>query len=43
MTEGHGPTALPNDVTRPAAALATVARRHGMSLEETIEALRTAW
>jgi GntR family transcriptional regulator len=43
VTEGHGPTALPNDVTWAAAALATVARRHGMSLEETIEALRSAW
>lgn len=43
VTEGHVERPLPEDVTRAASALATVARCHGVSIESTIEALRTAW
>jgi DNA-binding transcriptional regulator YhcF (GntR family) len=43
VTQGHGRTTLPDDVTRSAAALATVAKSRGVSLETTIETLRSAW
>jgi len=43
VTEGHAERPLPEDVVRAASALAAAARRHGVSIEPTIEALRTAW
>jgi GntR family transcriptional regulator len=43
VTEGHAQRPFPEDVVGAASALATAARRHGVSIESTIEALRTAW
>jgi DNA-binding transcriptional regulator YhcF (GntR family) len=43
VTEGHGRTTFPDEVTRAAAALATATKSRGVSIEATVEALRTAW
>ena len=43
VTEGHAGQPLPQDVVKSMSELAAAARRHGLSIESTIEALRTAW
>jgi DNA-binding transcriptional regulator YhcF (GntR family) len=43
VTQGRGRTTFPEDVTRSAAALATVAKGRGVTVETTIEALRSVW
>ncbi len=43
VNQGHVREPFPDDVARAVAALATVARQHGVGIESTIEALRSAW
>jgi DNA-binding transcriptional regulator YhcF (GntR family) len=43
VTPGQKRPAFPDDVTRAAAALAKAAKLRRVSLDATIEALRTAW
>ena len=43
VTQGRGRTTFPDDVTRSAAALATLAKGRGVSMEATIAALRSVW